>query len=432
MAGVLPGDVLVAINGVEPRDVIEYRQLVDEANPVLELERAGLPLELQVQKASGAHLGVELSDAVFDGVTTCDNHCEFCFIYQLPKGLRRSLYVKDDDYRLSFLYGNFTTLTRFTEADLERVVAERLSPLYVSVHTTNPELRAAMLRNPRGAVSLRWLLALVEAGVVVHAQVVLVPGRNDAEELAATLVELALLVPGLASVGVVPYGVSRFSREQLRAHGPEEAREAIEIIEAYDARARRHGGPRAWASDELYLRAGAPMPPLEDYGDLPQLENGIGLTRAFEAEFEGRRSVWEVPGSGFFQAVDGSPALGYRAVRLRRRRSQGRGSAAVVTSTYGAMVLRPLLDRHGYGDVEVVGVANEFFGGNVAVAGLLAGADVARVLDEIHAERVLLPDVCLSNGVFLDGVHVEELDPRVEVVPTNGLALRRALKGVAH
>jgi putative radical SAM enzyme (TIGR03279 family) len=241
MAGVLPGDVLVAINGVEPRDVIEYRQLVDEADPVLELERAGLPLELQIQKASGAHLGVELSDAVFDGVTTCDNHCEFCFIYQLPKGLRRSLYVKDDDYRLSFLYGNFTTLTRFTEADLERVVAERLSPLYVSVHTTNPELRAAMLRNPRGAVSLRWLLALVEAGVVVHAQVVLVPGRNDAEELAATLVELALLVPGLASVGVVPYGVSRFSREQLRAHGPEEAREAIEIIEAYDARARRHG-----------------------------------------------------------------------------------------------------------------------------------------------------------------------------------------------
>lgn len=428
-AGLAPGDVLVAVNGVEPRDVIEYRQLIDDADPVLEVERGGVSLEVAVDKAAGMPLGAELSDAVFDGVTTCDNHCEFCFIYQLPKGLRRTLYVKDDDYRLSFLYGNFTTLTRFTEADFERVVTERLGPLYVSVHATNPALRASMLRNPRGAVSLRWLVALVEAGVEVHAQVVLVPERNDADELEATLAELALLAPGLASIGVVPYGVSRFSREHLRAHTPDEARRAVEIIERYDRWARDRRAPRAWAADELYLVGGVEFPPIEDYAALPQLENGIGLARAFEAEFLGARSPSTEPASGFFRAIEGAPALGYRATRveLSGRRRPG-PATAVVTSSYGAAVLRPLLERHGYGDVRVVEVANEYFGGNVGVAGLLAGSDVRRAVADAPEDRLLLPDVCLSGGRFIDGVGLDELDPRLEVVATNGSALRRAIR----
>ncbi|HZQ83837.1 MAG TPA: PDZ domain-containing protein, partial [Acidimicrobiales bacterium] len=186
-AGLLPGDEIVAVAGHMPRDIIEYRLLVDEAGFGIDVRRGGLEVSLAVEKAAGEALGAEVHSAVFDRVQTCDNHCPFCFIYQLPPGLRRSLYLKDDDYRLSFLYGNFTTLTRFTEADLERVVTERLSPLYVSIHTTDPELRARMLNNRRGATSLRWLRALLDAGIEVHGQLVVCPGMNDGDALDDTL-----------------------------------------------------------------------------------------------------------------------------------------------------------------------------------------------------------------------------------------------------
>ncbi len=162
MAGLAVGDEVTAINGMVPRDVIEWRMAADEAEVTLDVRRGGLEFSLVVAKRAGEPLGAEVSSAVFDRVRTCDNHCEFCFIYQLPKGMRKSLYLKDDDYRLSFLYGNFTTLTRFTEADLERVVTERLSPLNVSIHATDPEVRSSMLRNPRGGMSLRWLRALLD------------------------------------------------------------------------------------------------------------------------------------------------------------------------------------------------------------------------------------------------------------------------------
>ncbi|MCS5677347.1 MAG: PDZ domain-containing protein, partial [Acidimicrobiales bacterium] len=168
LAGVVPGDRILTINDRVPRDVIEYQLLVDEPSVALALDSGGLQREVDVEKPAGSPLGVEVDSALFDRVRTCDNHCEFCFIYQLPPGLRRSLYVKDDDYRLSFLYGNFTTLTRFTEADLERVVTEGLSPLYVSIHATDPGKRTEMLRNRRGATSLRWLRALLDHGTTVH------------------------------------------------------------------------------------------------------------------------------------------------------------------------------------------------------------------------------------------------------------------------
>src|ERR1039458_10004385 len=177
-AGFRIGDELVSFNGEQPRDVIEYQQLVDAARPHLVVRRPGAELErrIRVDKDVGEPLGLEVSTAVFDRVRTCDNHCAFCFIYQLPKGMRKSLYLKDDDYRLSFLYGNFTTLTRFTELDAERVITERLGPLFVSIHSTDPELRAHMLRNERGATSLRWLRALLDGGIQVHGQVVVCPG----------------------------------------------------------------------------------------------------------------------------------------------------------------------------------------------------------------------------------------------------------------
>src|SRR5438477_4350281 len=196
-AGLRPGDELAALNGRVPRDVIQYQMLADEPYLDLDIRRGGLELTLRVEKGAGEPLGIEVHSPVFDQVRTCDNHCEFCFIYQLPKGLRPSLYVKDDDYRLSSLYGNFTTLTRFTEADLERVITEGLSPLWVSIHATDPEVRARMLRNRRGAMSLRWLRALLEHGIEVHGQVVVCPGINDGAVLDDTLAGVLDLYPEL-------------------------------------------------------------------------------------------------------------------------------------------------------------------------------------------------------------------------------------------
>src|SRR5690242_204784 len=186
------------LNGEVPRDVIRYQILVDDPELEIEVGRGGLDLTVEVDKAAGEPLGVEVESAIFDAVRTCDNHCEFCFIHQLPPGLRTSLYQRDDDYRLSFLYGNFTTLTRFTELDLERVLTERLSPLYVSIHATDPDVRTDLLRNRRGATSLRWLRALLDHGIEVHGQVVVCPGINDGQALEGTLAGVLDRYPELA------------------------------------------------------------------------------------------------------------------------------------------------------------------------------------------------------------------------------------------
>src|SRR6516225_8854885 len=212
-AGLQTGDQIVAMDGQLPRDVIEYQMLADQAELEFDLRRGGLELSVVVTRDGAEPLGIEVDAPLFDRVRTCDNHCEFCFIHQLPKGLRRSLYVRDDDYRLSFLYGNFTTLTRFTEADLERVVTEGLSPLWVSIHATDPEVRAGLLRNRRGATSLRWLRALLDNGVTVHGQVVVCPGVNDGAVLDDTLAGVLDEYPELASLCLVPLGVSRFNSE---------------------------------------------------------------------------------------------------------------------------------------------------------------------------------------------------------------------------
>src|SRR3954449_5235034 len=231
-AGLVPGDALVRLNGHVPRDIIQYRVLTDDADLTIDVDRGGLQLTLEIEKAAGEPLGAEVESPLFDQVQTCDNHCEFCFIYQLPPGLRKSLYLKDDDYRLSFLYGNFTTLTRFTEADLERVITERLSPLNVSIHATDPEVRTDMLRNRRGATSLRWLRALLDNDIVIHGQVVVCPGINDGAVLDDTLAGVLDEYPELATLAVVPLGVSRHSNETaMRPHTVDEAGEVIDAVE---------------------------------------------------------------------------------------------------------------------------------------------------------------------------------------------------------
>jgi len=437
-AGLAVGDELVSLNGQEPRDVIDFQRLSDAEDLSVLVRRAGAPLPrlVRVDKAAGEPLGVEVSSAVFDRIRTCDNHCAFCFIYQLPKGMRRSLYLKDDDYRLSFLYGNFTTLTRFTELDAERILTERLGPLFVSIHTTDPELRADMLRNPKGATSLRWLRVLLDGGIEVHGQIVVCPGVNDGAALEDTLAGIMDLYPALASVGAVPLGVSRYSNEpEMRPHTRDEAVRVIDTVDEWQRLFRRALGHRmVFAADEYYLLAERDLPAARHYDGYPQHENGIGLARAFVESFT--RPAAEGPGGvrhGFFASVDAAPAEGYRAPRLPVEAANADGRpVTVLTGTYGARVLGPLLASHPRDDVEVRVVPNDFFGGNIGVAGLLTGEDVARALDSVPVgSRFLLPDACLNEGRFLDGLTLSDLPRPVEVVPTDGRSLRMALDGTS-
>ena len=472
-AGLVPGDELLLVNGQAVRDVIQYRQLVDEAEVELLVRRGGLEHGLTIEKLAGSPLGVEVQSALFDQLRTCDNHCSFCFIYQLPPGLRPSLYDKDDDYRLSFLYGNFTTLTRFTEADLERVITEGLSPLNVSIHATDPEVRAGLLRNRRGATSLRWLRALLDHGVEVHGQLVICPGLNDGQVLEDTLCSILDRYPELASVHAVPLGLSKFNKEAgLRVHTGVEAEAVIDAVEAWQPMFLNALGRRVvFAADEYYLMAGRSFPAADVYEDFAQHENGVGMARVMELELTGAHTEPMGVASGFFAWTDGAPAEGYRAPRelppgnafgppgnacapqgnaFASRGNAGTGEpattdravnfrpratapVAVLTGEYGAQVLGallpPVLENLGRDDVRILAVKNEFFGGNTAVAGLLVGSDLARVLaQEPYGHRYLLPDVCLSNGRFLDGTSPTDLPRAVEIVRTDGIALRSALE----
>src|SRR6266542_3158711 len=417
-AGLLPGDELLRLNGEAVRDVIRYHLQADEPRVALEVRRGGMERSIVLEKRAGDPLGVELASAVFDRVRTCDNHCPFCFIYQLPRGMRPSLSVKDDDYRLSFLYGNFTTLTRFTEADLERVVTERLGPLYVSIHATDPELRADLLRNRRGATSLRWLRALLDAGIEVHGQIVVCPGLNDGPMLDDTLLGILDRYPGLATVGVVPLGVSDYTTERdMREHTAAEAVAVIDIVARWQERFRAALGRRVvFAADEYYVLARQPFPAPNEYEGFPQHENGIGMVRAFESDvhaaLRGEQATGMGPRAGFFAWVDGAPAHGYRAPRAADDRATGTpdrataGSVAIVTGEYGERVLTPLLPvlrEAARMPVRLLAVPNRFFGGNIAVTGLLTGRDVCEALtDEPPGDRYLVPDVVLSRDRFLE------------------------------
>ena len=454
-AGVVVGDELRAINGEAVRDVIRYQLQADEPVVELEINRGGLEQVCTVEKAAGEPLGLELDAAVFDRVRTCDNHCPFCFIYQLPKGMRKSLYLKDDDYRLSFLYGNFTTLTRFTEADLERVVTERLGPLYVSIHATDPDVRTRLLRNRRGATSLRWLAAILDAGIEVHGQVVVCPGVNDGTVLDDTMLGILDRFPRLATVGVVPLGVS-------------DAQQRARDAPAHAGRGRGRGRLRRAVAGAVRGRARAParlrgrrvLPPRR--APVPRARRrttGSRSTRTASGwparsrprchrALAGDATEGTRPKAGFFAWVDGVRPDGYRVptptpapeatpepvpVALGHKPPTSvPAPVTILTGEYGAAVLAPLLpalEAHARVPVELRPVANRFFGGNIAVTGLLTGADVADALTGVAADRrVLLPDVVLSQGRFLDGTTVDDLPRAVDLVPTDGASLVAALR----
>ena len=455
-SGLLPGDRIVTVNGVIPRDILEWHRLVDENEVEIHILRGRDSIDIQVAREPGEPLGVSISSAVFDRIHTCDNHCEFCFIYQLPKGMRRSLYVKDDDYRLSFLFGNFTTLTRFTESDLERVVDEKLSPLYVSVHSTDPHVRSEMLRNVRGGLSLRWMRVMLEHGIDIRAQIVVCPGVNDGEVLDNTLAGLLECYPQIESIALVPLGLSRFNTEsRMRVHSSDEARDVIGIVEKWQSRYLSVLGRQPiHLADEFYLVADKAVPVAETYGDYPMLEDGVGLVRSFMDAFSGEGP--EVMGrhDGFFASVDVANPTDYTGAMnptadtsLRTSRPVAVSVAprpyktqrtskplAIVTGTYGAQMFTHLMGKSTLSEVTIVEVVNEHFGGNTAVAGLMTYSDISATLRRFGSDFVyLLPDVCLNSGVFLDGARLDDLQQEfdVEVIPTSGTALRRRIEA-AH
>lgn len=369
-AGLAPGDVILTANGALLTDVLAWEWAAADGTLDLHVAAAdGTERDVSFNVAFGEPPGVRFSDSVFDGVRTCDNACAFCFVAQLPAGLRASLYVRDDDYRLSFLNGNFITLTNLTPEDVQRIVWLRLSPLYVSVHAVTPEVRLSLVCPTVEDDALAILDVLLAAGIEVHAQIVLVPGVNDGDELRATLAHLAER-KGICSVGVVPVGYTSHQQRIAGSFGEENA--AAAVLAGLGPwrermRAERH---LSWvhAADELYLNAGAPIPPAHEYDGFPQYENGIGMVRSF---------------------LDGLP-WGVDSVA---------SDLTLVTGELFAPILRESFPRS-----RVLAVANRLFGGNVSVAGLLSGADIADAIAADAAGGVYaVPDVTLNaDGVFLD------------------------------
>lgn len=421
--GLRPGDRIRAVNGREVADLIDYLREMDAEKVLLTVARAdGERIEYEVEKETSEGLGVEFAAAVFDGVRRCHNRCVFCFVDQLPPGLRPSLYVKDDDYRLSFCQGNYVTLTNLTAEDVQRILRERLSPLYVSIHATDPEARRALVRHPRaGEESLAVLRDLVGHGIEVHTQLVLCPGWNDGEVLARTLSDLEALGPGVQSITAVPVGVSRWRRETipLRTFTEREAAAVVALIHRFQAEFfARRGSRLVFAADEFYLSAREPLPPASAYEDFAQLEDGVGLVRRF----------WEEAGEALAEGCAGDG-----------------GECHVVTGVAGAEALQPLflgLARRGLAlRSRLLVVANRFFDPEgVTVTGLLTGTDIAAAARAARArgERVttlLLPDTLFRSGggQTLDDWTPEDIacqaGAEVEVIRDGGADLVRRMCG---
>lgn len=402
--GFEPGDQLLSINGIRPRDLIDYRYLCVEEELHLEVrDAAGELHQVDLEKDADDGLGLEFSEALFDGLRQCNNACPFCFIDQQPPGRRSSLYLKDDDYRLSFLYGSYLTLTNLTDSDWLRIEQQRLSPLFVSVHATEPELRSHLLKNPRAGLLMQQVRWFAERDLQIHAQVVVCPGLNDGDALERTLNDLAAFAggewPAVLSAAVVPVGLTRFRPEDdgLVPVTPNDARAVIARVEPLQRRYQDQLGSRfAWLSDEWYLMAGLPLPPRDSYEDLPQQENGVGSIRAFLEELDA--------------ASDGLPES--IATPLRSSWVVGRlvdEALAPVTARLNA-VTGVSLQLHG--------LPSPYWGQDQVVTGLLTGQDLLQGLDGCDlGDQLLLPAVMLRQGepVFLDDMTLTELEQRIPV-----------------
>ena len=412
------GDTLIGINGNEILDVLDYKFFAYDKHLSVTLRREdGTEYSLDVQKGEGGDLGLDFESYLMDAPRACSNHCVFCFIDQLPRGMRKTMYFKDDDARLSFLLGNYITLTNLSEREIERIIALRISPINVSVHTTNPELRCRMLRNDRAGESIELMRRFAGAGIVMNCQIVCCPGINDGEELLRSMRDLESMYPKVHSVSVVPVGLTKF-RERLyplTAFTKEHAAETLKLVEDYGAGClKRHGSRVFFCGDEFYIKAEAPIPEDGFYEEYTQLENGVGMLRLMETEFCSALKLSEEP--------DGVPF-------------------SIATGVSAAPYFQRLLDMAGEKYPKLRGrvypILNDFFGHMINVTGLITGGDlIAQLKGRDLGERLLISQNMLRREEqdFLDDVTLEQaieaLGVPIYPLEQDGFALWDAMSGV--
>lgn len=411
-------DVLISINGNEINDVLDYRFYINDTKLLLSMKTAeGKSKLIMIRKDEFEDIGLEFETYLMDKQRSCKNKCIFCFIDQLPKGLRKSLYFKDDDSRLSFLFGNYITLTNLTDSEAERIIKMHISPVNVSVQTMNPELRVKMMANPKAGESLKYLREFADAGIAINTQLVLCPSINDGAELERSLNELSKMYPAVQSIAAVPVGLSdhREGLYKLEPYTKETAREVIDIINRFNEKFRaEHGEIIAYAADEFYLKAELPMPDADYYNGFPQLENGVGMWALLESEFN--------------EALEEC-----KITELDRK-------VTVVTGKAAYPLIKSLSEKaerkiKGL-SVNVVAAENKLLGKMITVSGLLCGADIISALDgtELGDELIIPPNCLRSEGdMFLDDMTVEELSERLKIKVTqngaSGEELLSALTG---
>ena len=419
--GIIAGDILLKINGYEITDILDYRFFETESYLKLELMRQNEPYTVDINKGQYSAIGLEFETYLMDEQRSCKNNCIFCFIDQLPKGMRKTLYFKDDDERLSFIFGNYITLTNISDKEIDRIIKMRISPINISVHTMNPILRCEMMRNRFAGDSLRHLYKLAEAGIKLNCQIVLCPGINDGDELRLSLSEFFKLGDNILSVACVPVGLSahREGLYPLNSYNEQTAGEVIDIIEEYGEKFIEMRSERVvYPSDEFYLIAKRNLPKVEFYEDFPQIENGVGMLMNLKDEFDfalSRRdkSTFDLSAKRAVTSVTGEAAADFLNIMLDELRSKCDNLT-----------------------IDVIAVHNDFFGGMVDVAGLVTGGDIIKTLSGRElGNELLVPKVMLKSDedIFLDDVTLEEvgkkLNIKVRKVENNAEALVAAILG---
>ncbi|MBQ8141157.1 MAG: DUF512 domain-containing protein [Clostridia bacterium] len=421
-AGIEPDDILISINGREINDVLDYRFYLAERDISVRVARNGKELDFQIKKKEYDDIGLDFETPLMDKKHSCENKCVFCFIDQLPRGLRDSLYFKDDDSRLSFLHGNYITLTNLHDRDIERIIEMHISPVNVSVHTTNPELRVRMMHNKRAGEVLKYLDRLAEAGIKLCCQIVLCKGLNDGDELDRTMRELEGLYPAMQSTSIVPAGLTKFRDKlyPLQSFSGDECARIIEQVNAVGDRCFEKYGTRLfYPADELYIKAGKPLPDDSFYEEYAQIENGVGMLTELETEFSAELEYLSEYTDRFISGREVSIATGY---------------AAYEHISALCSLLRSKVEGL---KINVYAIKNNFFGEEITVAGLLTGTDMEEQLKgKALGDALLIPSATLraEGDLFLDGGTPETLSDALGVeviaVDNRGDELIRAILGV--
>ena len=401
--GIKSGDILIAINENHINDVLDYRFYLTERRVDLLLKRDNVEYNVIITKGEYDDIGLEFETPLMDEKHSCKNKCIFCFIDQNPEGLRESLYFKDDDSRLSFIHGNYVTLTNMSQADVDRIIKMRMSPINISVHTTNPDLRVKMMKNKHSGEVLKYLNDFAEAGLSMCGQIVLCKGVNDGEELARSMHDLAALYPAMGSVAIVPAGLTKFREKlyPLTDFTKEEAEDIIDMINSFGDKQKEKCGTRVfYAADEFYLKANREIPSADYYEDYPQIENGVGMLRSCSDEFG--------------MAIDDVREFAF-SLDKKREISLVTGEASYSMIKERVEKLESLCPNLS---VNIYKIINNFFGTSITVSGLLTGRDILEQLtDKPLGEELLIPGNCLRHGedVFLCGMTVEELSASLGV-----------------